>query len=110
MSLRISEYGGYASGRPFGVLSARGFIRTQAITSTQVQSTGNTAGSSGNIVLSSGTYLVQIDSDFAALIAFGSSSSTAPNMTSTNAQRIPANVGPIPFYVAPYMNLFTSST
>lgn len=108
MAFRVSEYGGFFSGRPIqmGYAVASGFIRSQFSTA----SLGSTGSTGTGFTLSSGTRFIMIDSDVGALVVFGSSVSTSPNVTSTMAQRIPASAAPIAFYVNPYMQLFVSST
>jgi hypothetical protein len=44
------------------------------------------------------------------LVAYGSSTASAPTMTSTTAMHIAANVAPVMLSVAPYAQLFVAST
>lgn len=106
MAFRCAEYAGPPITGINNLLpSGSGFIRATALT--PAASTGSTGN---NIVLSSGTYLVLLTSDVTALVAFGSSISTGPTMTSTLAQLVPANAAPLAITVRPYAQLFVSST
>jgi len=101
MPLRITEYGGYQSGRPMTPgIASQPFIQSQTIAVGSSVSTNQ---------LSSATRLILVDSDAGVYLFFGSSLSTA-NVGSSNGQRIPAGVAPIPFYVNPSMKLFATST
>ena len=119
MAFRISEYPtGFLSGRPQAVgiagmassptSSAVGPIQSQFSTAIAANGAAGTA-----FRLSGQTRFVLIDSDVGALVIFGSSiaSTASPqSVTNTNGQHIPANVGPIPFYVQPGATLFVAST
>jgi hypothetical protein len=111
MSLRITEYGGPAS----GTFNGLGLIQSRVVT------VGSSVSTS---LLSANTRLVEIDTDGGVFIGFGSSLSTAPALTGSSdstasggstgaggfAQRIPANLAPMPFYVNPFMKIFAVST
>ena len=100
MVLRITEYGGYASGRPFGVL-AEPAIQSQAIV------TGSSASTN---TLSSGTRFVRIEADAGAYLYFGSSASTVNASSTTAVCRVIANAAPEIRAVQPYMRVCTLST
>lgn len=105
MAFRVAEYAGPSiagHGAVAGPHTA-GLIRAQF-------STGLSTGATPSFTLSSGTYGILIDTDQGALVAFGSSLSTAPTVTSTNGQHIPVNVAPLFFYAKPYAQLFVAST
>jgi hypothetical protein len=106
---RLSEYGGFASGRPHatGIIDnpASGFIQTQSTTAFQAA-----GGVGSTFILSGATYQVMVDTDSGCQIFFGTSLSTSPSLTSTNTQRIPANIRPLAFYVRPGQKLFMGST
>jgi hypothetical protein len=100
---RVAEYAGPSiAGHPaFIGPNLPGFIRGQQATST----TTTTA-----MTLSSGTRWVALDCDSGMLVAYGSSTASAPSMTSTTAQHIAPNVAPVFIQVQPYQQLFVAST
>lgn len=100
MVLRITEYGGYASGRPFGY-AAEPALASQAIVTGSSQST-NTLGAA--------TRLVRIEADAGAYVYFGSSASTILATSTTTVTRIIANAAAEWRYVNPYMRVCTLST
>lgn len=114
MVFRITEYGGFQSGRPFSASIPVGpAIQTQVVTLGSSVSTQTLSGA---------TRMIMVDSDAGALMFLGSSASTGvPQAGSSTAavgstgggggtQRIPANVAPMVFFVQPYMRLCTLST
>ena len=100
---RFSEFAGPSiAGRPgFVAQNLVGFIRGQVATSTTTTTT---------LTMSSGTRWVSADCDSGMLVAYGSSTASAPTMTSTTAMHIAANVAPVMLSVAPYAQLFVAST
>jgi hypothetical protein len=105
MPLRITEFGGYASGRQ-QIVPAQPAIRTQL-------STAAPAGAASTQTLSSGTRMVQLSVDGTSgggyYVWFGSSVSTVV-ASSTNAMYIAANVLTPPYFVNPYMRVTSLST
>jgi len=104
-SYRVAEYAGPSiAGHPaFVAANFPGFIRGQSATST----TAVTA-----LTLSSGTRWVMLECDSGMVVAYGSSTASAPAfpMTSTQGQVIPPNAVAGPFAVQPYQQLFVAST
>jgi hypothetical protein len=103
MSIWITEYAGYGSGRPFSQWPTEPAIQTQLMSgaSTTAQTTST---------LSAQTRAVALRCDVPMFVAFGSStSSTANGFSSTNSQRLLANVDYIR-NVSPSARIIASST
>lgn len=108
MTVYVTEYGGFASGRPLSPGIPVG---------TPIQSQALTTGSTYS--LSSGTRLIMVSADAGAWMFLGSSISTgiaSTVATSTNTGntgaclRVPSGLVPFPILVQPYMRLLTNST
>jgi hypothetical protein len=122
MAFRITEYGGYASGRTgntFAGLPSMGLGNPSMVIQTQLTTVGSSVST---MQLSPGTRFITVDTDGGAYLFIGSSASTGVasagssnvNVGSTGgggvSQRIPANVAPMSFYVQPYARLCVTST
>ena len=101
MVVRITEYGGYASGRPFGPYPTEPALNTIVIV---------TGSSVSTNTLSSGTRMIRIEADAGAYVIFGSSVSTMIASSTTAGSRIIANAAAEIRFVAPYMRVCTLST
>lgn len=102
MVLRITEYGGYASGRiPVGGIAQEPAIQAQAIVTGSSQSTNT---------LSSATRLVRIEADAGCYVYFGSSVSTVIASSTSASSRIIGNAAAEWRGVNPYMRICTLST
>lgn len=88
MPLYITEYGGYAAGRPISPIPTEPAIQTQVI---------GFGSSVSTAFLSSATHVVRMfcsttDVGIGAYVLFSGSSVSTTAATSTNAQRLPYNV------------------
>ena len=101
MAVRITEYGGYLSGRPF----APGLLQEPALATTVLSS-----AVTSTMTLQAGTRFVVVDADANAWILFTASSLSTTVATSTNSARFPANVTPQIRGVTPGSRLTCLST
>jgi hypothetical protein len=106
VTVYITEYGGFASGR-----QASPGVPVGNALQTQTLSTGTV------YTLGPATRLIMVSADAGSWLFLGSSLSTgaaSTSQTSTNPLgaciRVPASVAPFPIIVSPYMRAITNST
>ena len=120
MAFRITEFGGYASGRPHVGSPEMGLGVASMVLQTQLTTVGSSVST---MQLSAGTRMITVDTDAGAYLFIGSSistgvasagSSNTAGISSTGgggvSQRIPANVSPMIFFVQPSARVCVVST
>ncbi len=110
--LRVVEFGGFTSGRPFAIgLTEGGPIQTQTITVGATASTFTLSSATHMILIDTdGGCFVNITSSASTVTVSGGSSGTVLTSTAGAAYRIPANIAPFPIYVLPYSRVIAVST
>jgi len=100
MSVYVTEFGGYLSGRPF----SPGVPNLPALNNQTMS-----ISSASTAQLGAATRMIMLSADTGAWLLFGSSGSTTV-ATSTSGFRIPAGFAPQLFNVSPNMRITALST